>query len=481
MKYSKFIFSSLLAAGVCMAFSSCDKDEIIVGSTDSGNFGTSSDNVVFTTDALGQEEGVEYTFSGIGTFNLYAATSQAIKGSCSVTYTYDPKVLEDYNNTNYTDIKAVPASAVELSNGGTVTFKEGEINSTPLTIDIAPGGSMQPDVVYAVPLSFTVNGGQAANGENSMLLFVRDTSGFPGADKTYNGQPAPKLMAVFEVNDRNPLSAMSFTLAGSGKQLFDQVVLFASNINYNAATGQVYLHHNENVQALLDNVNKYIRPLQERGMKVILGILGNHDMSGISTLSALGSKDFAQSVKQTIEGYGLDGVFLDDEYTDYNAAASTTNPLFAPQSYENSSRLAYDIKQAMPDKLVISYKYSGLYKGVAIDGHQPGEFFDYVVNDYWDTANPVDTYPGLRQNQAGTGSWNCSDWSQCIPANGAWTQRFSLEGMRTEGYGIMMVYNLNTDPGFWMTRYILQDLGETSKAFYDEELVYNGVFYGKDY
>ena len=71
MKYSKFMFSSLLAAGVCMAFSSCDKDEIIVGSTEQqGNFGTSSDNVVFTTDALGQEEGVGSTLSAASALSI---------------------------------------------------------------------------------------------------------------------------------------------------------------------------------------------------------------------------------------------------------------------------------------------------------------------------------------------------------------------------------------------------------------------------
>lgn len=480
MKYTKFIFSSLLCVSAALAFTSCDKDEIVVGTAGSDNIGTSDANVVYASDALGKQEGVEFTFSGIGQFNIYAGTSKSIQGDCSVTFTYDAAALEAYNEANGTRYEAVPATSVSLSNNGVATFASGALKSSAVTVSVAPGGTLEPDVVYAVPLSFTVNNGKVA-GDNTMVLLVRDFAAYPGADKTFNGQPGMKMMAVFEVNDRNPLTAMGFTLENSGKQVFDQVVLFSSNINYNATTGTVYLNHNENVQAILDNVDKYVRPLQERGIKVILGILGNHDMAGISTLTPAASRQFAQDVKQTIEAYGLDGVFLDDEYTNYNDAASTTNPLFQARSVEAASRMGYDMKQAMPDKLVISYKYEDLYSAVEIDGKKPGEFFDYVVNDYWDTRNPVETYPGLRQNQAGTGSWNCSDWSQCIPANGAWTQRFSLEGMRQDGYGIMMIFNFRVDPDYWMTRYILNDLNKATQAFYGENLQYDGIYYGKDY
>ena len=370
---------------------------------------------------------------------------------------------------------------MSFSNDGKATFAAGAVKSDAVTVSVAPGGAMQSDQVYAVPMSFSVNNGQAAGGDNSMVVLVRDLSAYPGADKIVDGKAGMKMMAVFEVNDRNPLNALGFTLKESGKQLFDQVVLFASNINYNATTGSIYLNHNENVQAILDHADKYIRPLQQRGIKVILGILGNHDMAGISTLSPAASKQFAQDVKQTIDSYGLDGVFLDDEYTNYDAAASTTNPLFQARSTEAASRMGYDMKQAMPDKLVISYKYEDLYSGVAIDGKQPGEFFDYVVNDYWDTRNPCETYPGLRQDQAGTGSWNCSEWSQCIPSNSYWTDRFSLSGMRQDGYGVLMIFNFRVEEDYWLTRYILRDLGSTAPAFYGEELQYDGIYYGKDY
>ena len=147
----------------------------------------------------------------------------------------------------------------------------------------------------------------------------------------------------------------------------------------------------------------------------MLGILGNHDISGISTLKPELAKEFAAEVKNLCDAYELDGIFLDDEYTDYEGAGSTTIPGFTAPSVEAASRMAYEIRKAQPSRLLISYRYEALYDAVAVDGMEPGQIFDYVVNDYWQTSNPCDTYPGLKISQAGTGSWNCSDYSQCIP------------------------------------------------------------------
>ena len=40
--------------------------------------------------------------------------------------------------------------------------------------------------------------------------------------------------------------------------------------------------NNPNVQFLLDNNEQFLQPLRKRGMKVILGILGNHDAAGVA-------------------------------------------------------------------------------------------------------------------------------------------------------------------------------------------------------
>lgn len=118
-----------------------------------------------------------------------------------------------------------------------------------------------------------------------------------------------KLFSFTEVNDTNPLNNLNFTLKNSGKPLIDMVVLFSANINYDAANDKVFVSNNPNVQHLLTNRAKYLKPLQDKGIKVILSILGNHDRSGIANLSTTRAKAFAQELKNTCDLYNLMAYF----------------------------------------------------------------------------------------------------------------------------------------------------------------------------
>lgn len=477
----KNILKSLLVMATVSAMASCDKSEIYLGSADTGLLGSPDGNIVYVTDGGGRGETGYVEFSDSYTLDLYLRSSKSVSGTVSATLSYDPAVLEAYNAGSGTEVPLFPQSHVSLADGGRVSIAEGSLSSAPLKVNFTSDSSLDPRTVYAVPLKVTVENGQAATGADSYIILVQDCTAFPGAEKLYNGKPGMKIIGVLEVNDVNPLNVMGFTMKDSGKQFFDIVVLFSANINFNSQTGRVYVSRNENVQALLDNSDKYIKPLQERGIKVVLGILGNHDISGISTLSPAMSKEFAKEVKNVCDAYGLDGVFLDDEYTDYDGAAASILPGFQERSVEAASRMAYDIKQAQPSRLLISYRYQDLYSAVAIDGVEPGQVWDYVLNDYGVTSDPTSTYPGLRQNQAGTGSWNCSDWAQWIPANSSWGERFSLTGMRDAGYGALMIFNWTCNPDFWLTPYIIRDMGTTAKDFWDGEVEYDGSWYPKDF
>jgi hypothetical protein len=117
-----------------------------------------------------------------------------------------------------------------------------------------------------------------------------------------------------EVNDHSPLNAGSYVLE-DGTYLFDYVILFAANIrNRDSSSGTPYVHLNENVQYLLDNRTKYIKPLQDKGIKVILGLLGDHDGVSFGTMSDEHIAAFAADVKKVVDDYQLDGVDFDDEW-----------------------------------------------------------------------------------------------------------------------------------------------------------------------
>lgn len=478
---SNKILKPILCLALAAGMTACDNDDIYLGGADDSILNTPDGNVVYITDDNGDSNVAYVDFKDSYTLDIFLRSSKKIVGNASVTLAYDPAVLEAYNKANGTSIAAFPQANVSLSDGGKLAIADGQITSSAYGLKLTAAASSEPGTTYAVPLSVTTDNASMAGNINSYIVMVRDCSKFPGAEKFYNGKPGMKIIGVLEVNDVNPLNCMNYTLKESGKQFFDIVVLFSANINYNAETGRVYVSRNENIQALLDQHDKYIKPLQERGTKVVLGILGNHDVSGISTLGDRLAKDFAVEVKNLCDAYELDGIFLDDEYTDYGAAASGNYTGFVAQSTAAASRMAYEIRKAQPERLLISYRYEALYRAVEVDGMQPGEMFDYVVNDYGVTNNPTTTYPGLVNAQVGTGSWNCSEWSQMIPSSTNWTRRFSLEGMREDGFGTLMIFNFRTDPNYWLTRYIVRDMQSTCEAFWNAELEYDGTWYNKDY
>ncbi|MDR2398675.1 MAG: hypothetical protein LBD74_07965, partial [Spirochaetaceae bacterium] len=131
-----------------------------------------------------------------------------------------------------------------------------------------------------------------------------------------------KTVVYVEVNDDNPLNAGSYIL-DDGTYLFDYVVLFAANIrNRNCAVNGgdgctesgPHVHLNPNLRHILSNKNKYIKPLQDKGIKVILGLLGDHDGISFGTMTDQERSTFVADVKKDVEAYGLDGVDFDDEW-----------------------------------------------------------------------------------------------------------------------------------------------------------------------
>ena len=73
-----------------------------------------------------------------------------------------------------------------------------------------------------------------------------------------------------EVNDENILNMGEYTMKSDGKPFFDVVSIFAANINVDSKTGRVHVFCNDQVSFLLRNADKFIRPLQAKGIKVVM-------------------------------------------------------------------------------------------------------------------------------------------------------------------------------------------------------------------
>lgn len=281
-------------------------------------------------------------------------------------------------------------------------------------------------------------------------------------------------IAYIEVNGFNPLNAGEWTLATSGKQFFDIVNIFAANIKFDDKTGRVYLSLNKNVQGLLDNRDRYVKPLQDKGMKVCLTVLPDHDGVGFANLTDEDIRSFAAEIKSVVTAYGLDGVDFDDEYAEYS---SHDLPGFiSPANSLPYSKLCYEVKRIMPDKLCTVYFIGSATEGFLtdIEGMEPGDFIDYsYYAQYGSWSEAYTMIKGMRKEQWGPYSWDMNDYGE---------EWMMTDRVKSDGYGVQVCYDLRAanDPNVSAGKY-QYTLNVISRDIYGEDVVHSGKNHTKDW
>lgn len=458
----------LIAISVSFITASCTKEEVRLQPLGEERYEPISQSVFYIKSAFGTQHSETILLNKEGKTDLSVHLNQTQEQDIPLRVTYSPEVLEAYNQANKVEYKALPEELVTFTQD--IVIPKGERKSTSIDITFKTSESLEDMATYAIPLrAQTVGnelralGASAGTKVADYVLLVKDISKMPSVEKA----SGMELISCMEVNDANPLSHLCFTLKSTGQPLFNQVILFSGNINYDAKTGRVYNFNNENVSHLLNNREKYLKPLQEKGIKVILGILGNHDRAGIANLSDEGAKQFAQELKRVLDTYELDGVFFDDEYSNYG-----TYPGFVDRSVKAASRLCYETKKAIGDKLVEVYVYGYTSYLYEVDGVKPGQYIDYALHDYRAGQPLSNAYPGLPKERWGM-------YSQELNRQYHVDAR-TLQKMRQDGYRTHMVFALNPFASnfSYSQKTILERI---ARAFYDDELVYDGKPYKKDW
>ena len=147
----------------------------------------------------------------------------------------------------------------------------------------------------------------------------------------------PRMVAIVEAaeNDLRNIGNYMLYPYGEGqpdkkRPLFDMAVIFSANMNFDEFAGKPVLFYNDNVKRILDNLDIFVRPLQAKGIKVLLSVMPNHQGIGFSNLDISNGrkmvKDFAQEIHDAVRKYGLDGVMFDDEYADYPESMESVQP-----------------------------------------------------------------------------------------------------------------------------------------------------------
>ncbi|MGW7416943.1 endo-beta-N-acetylglucosaminidase H [Streptomyces sp. NPDC054863] len=239
----------------------------------------------------------------------------------------------------------------------------------------------------------------------------------------------PTSVAYIEVNNNSMRNVGKYTLANGGGNVFDVAVIFAANINYDTATKSARLYFNENVQRVLDNAATEIRPLQQKGIKVVLSVLGNHQGAGFANFpSQQAASAFAKQLSDTVAKYGLDGIDFDDEYAEYgkNGTGQPNAGSFV--------HLVTALRANMPNKTISLYNIGPAASRLSYGGVNISSKFDYAWNPYYGSWQ----VPGIALPK--------SKLSPAAVEIGGTSQSTSASLARRtvgEGYGVFLTYNLD--------------------------------------
>lgn len=465
---TNLIRSVLLALTVCLTgltfFTACE-DSITINAGNADKYQEAENVYSYVRSITGARQPSVITLFGeeLDSTYVYVELSEKALFNIYIKLETDTAALDRYNRANGTNYEMYPGNYVNFINDGRETIAANESKTEPMEIMIRPWGTVGK--TYALPIVATIRHNAVKMSPEGYCIFLIK----PQPEKLdSNKGTGIKNILYIEVNDENILNAGEYTMKKSGKPFFDVVNIFAANINYNKETGKAYVHCNENVLHILQNANTYIRPLQAKGIKVVLTILGNHDESGVANLSDKTAADFAKTLKQYVDIYGLDGVDFDDEYSRYNH--KNPSPGLVVPSGKALARLCYECRKLMPDKIVSVYDFEQ-YKPVGpIDGTPVSEIIDY---SYWGAyANWNQngaTIMKLDKSQYGPSSFNLnySDSNGGIYINDA-------KKLRSEGWGIQMYYNLKAGHYDYSSQF-----NQLGNILFDDGVLWTGTVYKK--
>ncbi|QIU97583.1 endo-beta-N-acetylglucosaminidase [Bacteroides faecium] len=262
-----------------------------------------------------------------------------------------------------------------------------------------------------------------------------------------------KNIVYIEVNDINPLNAGSYTM--NDASFFDAAIIFAANIRGNG--DNVVLYNNPNVQAVLSGKAKYIEPLQAKGIKVLLSILGDHTGLGVANMTDAQVESFATQLANAVNTYGLDGIDFDDEWAEYGKNG------YPSGSTGSFSKLITALRDKMPaDKWITVFNY-----GYASELSSVADKINYGMNAFFGS---YDSYPAFGMTKA---KWAAYAINLNAYNSSYYVGKYAAQ-TATDGMGAICLYDLR-DTSAQSTLNTI-----ASKAF-GSSVTYDGQSYSKDW
>lgn len=474
MKHLLNIRLALMAVALAFAgatFTACEDDIEITNGSSTNPWGELDGTFGSVRSAAGAKMGTTLTLKNNSgaTGYVYFELSKVSEQNTKVTFKVDEEALKAYNAANGTSYNMYPG--VTLESGGSTTIAAGKRKSNLLAVNIPAGQSGEN---LAVAITATADNGTTIASNNASYVYLIKKVQIP----TYPARDVKNIVYV-EVNNQNPLNAGEYTLGNEKAPFFDIVSIFAANINLDK-DGAPYVSLNEQTAFVLHNADKIIRPLQEKGIKVHLTILGNHDDAGMRSLSDEGAKAFAKELKAYADIYGLDGFDFDDEYSSYSKKDNEfkgSSPAVVGSkeecTQERYANLMNECRQLMPKESNIAlgiYWYTGSDYPKS-DNVTIRDIVDYAVYGLYGNFVNINhsDYPATMQapyaiTLAGASTNNGSPIG--INSNPEY-----LDKVKKENYGMFAFYNLN------ISRNATRVFNEMSEVIYDKQVKWSGNYY----
>lgn len=250
--------------------------------------------------------------------------------------------------------------------------------------------------------------------------------------KSY-GDKYPIMSVYIETNDVNPLNAGDYML-DDGTAFFDVAELLSANIHKNFVGNQEQptLYFNEKLTDILLNggVDKYIRPLQDKGIKVLLTVFGDGWQNiGLTNMNSTQTTQFAEILAYVVEKYGLDGIGFIDEHAGYMDYEKIITNSF--------SEIITKLHALMPsDKLitVFDWGYTNTINSAA------AACIDYAYHGYFGSYYMYSSITGMSATPE---RWSASSFN-LGNSNSASTASNYASRTLNDGYGAMMFFTLRT-------------------------------------
>lgn len=408
------------------------------------------------------------TFSQDGEYTFVAELGHQAKedGEISLMKSDFEKLVQQYNDfKGVNDYFLLPDTNYEFVKG---TFKKGATSSE-VQLKIKDYSNLEQGN-YILPLAVSAEGKTLLHPviirKDADYVALSETSKKPMPPGSYscpNRTEPMKMVAYVETNDWDIRNMGQFILKDSKKPIFDMVVLFAANMNYNSKTGKRYLYFNEKLQPIVNDPDKYIKPLRDRGIKVILDILPNHQGVGYYNFQNYEEAlEFAHECKRYADLLGIDGWDIDEEYAKYEKLPQK------PQK-GNISVLWFmrAIKEVMPDKLLTLYDYGHTLRANETNevGKKASDYIDYEWSDY---NRDHQSLIGLPNERYGNRSIEAAQQGL---GNTASVARQNLQICN----GLMMIFSINGNQ--IKNGDAASQLSSATELLYGEKCIFEGKYH----